>query len=25
LAAELILGGPEKRSDPFAPDRFAGS
>jgi D-arginine dehydrogenase len=24
LAAELILGGPDKRSDPFAPDRFVG-
>jgi glycine/D-amino acid oxidase-like deaminating enzyme len=22
LAAKLILGGPEKRSDPFSPDRF---
>ena len=25
LAAELILGGPDKRSDPFSPDRFVGS
>lgn len=25
LAAELILGGPEKRSDPFSPDRFISS
>ncbi|HXV81394.1 MAG TPA: FAD-binding oxidoreductase, partial [Candidatus Binatia bacterium] len=25
LAAELILGGPDKRSDPFSPDRFVNS
>lgn len=25
LAAELILGGPDKKSDPFSPDRFMSS
>jgi D-arginine dehydrogenase len=25
LAAELILGGPDKRADPFSPDRFLSS